>query len=173
MNPFDSNAELLVMAAHPTTRGFAWVLFESPLAPVDWGLASAKAGRNARLVARFERLLTRYSPDVAVFEEFDERDARQTERTRLLRRGLLHLASTRGSDVATYRRSTVQACFASVGATTRIEIAQVISSHIDAFSHRMPRRRSPGASGDVRQGLFDAAALAITHFALRGNRAPP
>jgi len=52
----------LVLAVHPTSRGFGWVLFENPLAPVDWGLATVKAKRSARCLARFEKLLNRYEP---------------------------------------------------------------------------------------------------------------
>ena len=162
----------LVLAVHPTTRGFAWVLFESPLSPVDWGMASAKVGRNAKLLARFERLLHRYEPDVCVLEEFETREARRVSRIQRFCRAMLHVAATRGLGTQVYSRAAVRTCFASVGATTRLEIAHAVASHIDALSHRLPRKRSPGASGDVRQGLFDAAALAITYFALQGNGPP-
>jgi hypothetical protein len=64
----------------------------------------------------------------------------------------------------------IRTVFASVGASTRYEIAQVISQHIDVFSHRMPRKRKPWESEDARQSIFDAAALAMTYFAVTGSQ---
>jgi hypothetical protein len=162
----------LVLGVHPTARGFRWVLFESPLSPVDWGAASAKIGRNSRLLARFGRILARYQPDTVILEQFEDRGSRRPERVRLLCRAFTHLASTKGMETVVYSRFAINACFASVGATTRHEIAQAISSHIDVFNHLLPRKRSPGASADSRQAHFDAAALAITYFAI-GEHAPP
>jgi hypothetical protein len=162
----------LVLGIHPTARGFRWVLFESPLSPVDWGAASAKAGRNSRLLVRFERILERYQPDAVVLEPFEGRECRRPERVRLLCRSFVHLASTKGAEPIIYSRTVITTCFASVGATTRHEIAQTITSHIEEFSHMLPRKRAPGDSADSRQAHFDAAALAITYFALGGN-APP
>ena len=69
----------LVLAIHPTSRGFGWVLFESPLTPVDWGLACVKVKRSDRSMARFEGLLNRYEPKVVVFEQFNERPARRAK----------------------------------------------------------------------------------------------
>lgn len=157
----------LVLAVHPTSRGFGWVLFESPLSAVDWGIASAKQGRNARLLARFSRLLDRYEPAVVVLEEFESPSAR-AERIRMLCRSMVHLASCKGADTPVYRRNVVRTVFASVGAVSRYDIAQIIAQHIDAFSHRMPKKRKPWDSEDPRQSLFDAAALAITYFTVSG-----
>lgn len=172
MNCQVSNQGGLVLAVHPNRRGFAWVVFEGPLSPVDWGMASAKVGRNAKLLARFERLLQRYEPDCVVFEEFETGDVRRLDRSRLLCRAMAHLAATRGIEPCVYRRAVIRTCFANAGAVTRYEIANVIATHIEAFRHRLPRKRAPGASGDIRQALFDAAALALTHFGVRGGHPP-
>ncbi len=158
----------LVLAVHPTSRGFGWVLFEGPLAPVDWGLASAKKGRNARLMARFERLLKRYEPAVLVLEEFDGSITKRVDRIQHLCRAMIHLAASKGLETPVYRRAVINTCFASIGAVTRFEVAQAIAQHIDAFSHRLPRKRRPWDREDPRQSLFDAAALALTYFAVTG-----
>jgi hypothetical protein len=158
----------LVLAVHPSSRGFGWVLFESPLSAVDWGIASAKTGRNARLAKRFERLLKRYDPAVLVLEDFETGTSR-SERVKMLCRQFVHLAAGNGMDTPVYRRSAVRTVFASVGASTRYEIAQVVAQHIEAMNHRMPRKRKPWQSEDPRQSLFDAAALAMTYFAVSGE----
>jgi hypothetical protein len=158
----------LVLAVHPTSRGFGWVLFEGPLAPVDWGMSAAKKGRDGRLLNRFARLLDRYEPAVLVLEEFEGRVQRAAHIQQLCR-FIIHLASSRGMDTPVFSRAAVQGCFATLGASNRFEIAQVIAEHIDAFSHRMPKPRSGGDGEDRRQALFDAAALALTYFAVNSG----
>lgn len=157
----------VVLAVHPTTRGYGWVLFEGPMAPVDWGMASSKRASNAKLLARFERLLQRYEPAALVLEEFEGKV--RVDRIQRLCRAMIHFAASRGMDTPVYHRGVIRTVFGSVGATTRYEIAQVIAQHLDAFSHKMPRRRRVWENPDPRQSLFDAAALALTFFAVHGQ----
>ena len=162
----------LVFAVHPTAKGFGWVLFESPLSPIDWGLASARTGRNARLLARFERLLKRYEPAVLILEAYEGRAAGRSDRIKDLCQSMQHLAACQGIETRVYERSAIRLCFASTGAHTRYEIALTIAQRIDALSHRLPRKRSSWMNGDPRQSLFDAAALAVTYFAATGRGQP-
>ena len=161
----------LVLAIHPTSRGFGWVLFESPLVPVDWGLASVKAKRSIRALARFERLLDRYQPKVVVFEEFDEHPARRANRIQELCRRMVALASGRGLYTPIYSREAIRECFESSGARTRHDIALSIAEQIEVFRRRLPRERKRWDGEDVRQSLFDAVALALTYFAVDGRKA--
>jgi len=163
----------LVLAIHPTSRGFGWVLFESALVPVDWGLASVKAKRSIRSLARFERLLDRYQPQVVVFEEFDEHPARRANRIQELCRRMIALASGRGLYTPIYSRETIRECFESGGARTRHDIALSIAEQIEVFRSRLPRERKRWDGEDVRQSLFDAVALALTYFAVDGRKAVP
>jgi hypothetical protein len=155
----------LVLAVHPTTRGFGWILFEGPLAPVDWGIAFGRKG-NERLVKRYQRLLSRYEPSVLVLEEFDSGNTRAERLNRLM----VHMAKCQNMEVQPFKRSAVQAVFGTVGARTRYEIAEVIRQQIAAFSHRMPRKRSLLVPKDPKQALFDAAAVATTYFAVTGDK---
>lgn len=157
-----------VIAVHPTSRGFGWVVFEGREAPVDWGSASAKPRRNARLMARFERLLNRYTPSALVLEAFEGPTTRRVDRIQRLCRAMMHLAASRGMETPVYTREVVRTCFASVGAVTRYEIAQCIAQHIPVFRRRLPRERKPWMNEDSRQSLFDAAALAVTYFTVKG-----
>ena len=157
-----------VLAVHPTARGFGWVIFESPLSPIDWGNASAKTGRHAKLLARFERILKRYDPAILVIEQFEGSGAARADRIQDLCRSMVHLAACKGMETPIYSRAVIRTVFTSIGASTRYETAQAIAQRIDAFSHRMPRYRKPWLPEDPRQSLFDAAALALTYFAVMG-----
>jgi hypothetical protein len=156
----------LVLAIHPTSRGFGWVLFEGPLAPVDWGLASVRAKRSARSLVRFERLLTRYAPSTVVFEEFGEDSRRRYERIPDLCRQMIALAGEREIHARVYSRASVRETFERSGARTRHEIARSVAEQLAVFRRRLPRERKRWDSEDVRQSLFDAVALALTHFAV-------
>jgi len=158
-----------VFAAHPTTRGFAWVLFQSPRQPVAWAIVHARAGRNKHLVARFEGLIDKYEPAVVVLEAFEGRETKRIERIQALCRTMVREAEERAIDVSIFDRDAIRMAFAKFGASSRSEIARVIADHLDGFSHRMPRERKIGDSEDVRHSLFNAAALALTYFVSRGE----
>jgi hypothetical protein len=155
----------LVLAVHPTARGFGWALFENPLVPVDWGVANVKKRHNARSLERFEKLLDRYAPKVVVFEEFGEHPARRVMRIQALCREMIALAGNRGIRTPIFSREAVRECFAKSGARSRHAIALNIADQIEVFRHRLPRERKFWNGEDVRQSLFDAVALALTYFA--------
>ncbi len=162
------SARELVLAAHPTTRGYGWILFDGPHSPVDWGTVSAKPKRQSRLTSRFERILKRHSPDTVVLEEFDGAAGRRGERAQELSRAMLELARSASLKTAVYPRFTVQARFAGSAANTRYEIAQAVAKEIEALQPRLPNERKPWMPEAHTQSLFDAAALALTHFAKAG-----
>jgi Holliday junction resolvasome RuvABC endonuclease subunit len=159
----------LVFAVHPTTRGFAWVLFESATLPVAWSMVHAGAGRNEHLTSRLARLLDRYEPDAFVIEAFEGRGTQRSARIQQLYRSMLREADGRGIATTIFEHDEVEMAFSRFGATSRSEIARVIAQQVDAFSHRLPKKRVLGNSEDARCSLFDAAALALTYFAYRGE----
>lgn len=158
------------MAVHPSTMGMGWVAFEGPLAPYDWGIVRPKRDKNTKCLRRLEWLIERLRPETLVIEAFAPEVSMRGARVQLLYRGIVSLATDRGLAVCVYSRGDVRACFASVGAQTREEIAEAVVRHVDAFRHRLPSRRKPWQHEDVRIALFSAAALAITHFQLDAGR---
>ncbi len=157
----------LVIAIYPTAKGFGWVIFEAPLCPVDWGTARSGRARNAKLVSRFERLCSRYKPDVLVLEDAEDPAFSRTARLRALSKDLNYAAAARCMSVQVFRRHQILEVFAPYGAKTRYEIAEYLSSEIDALKCRKPKRRKIWENLDQRQSLFDAAALARSYFFLR------
>ena len=84
----------LVFAIHIQSRGFAFVLFEGWLAPVDWGVYDARgADKNARSLIRINSLLELHSPDVLVLQDMSERGTRRARRIRELNRRAAELAA--------------------------------------------------------------------------------
>ena len=158
----------LLLAVHPTTYGFGWVVFEGPDTPVDWGMASARANRPKKLHARFERLLDRYAPGVLVMESFEEAAFRRSQSIKELCRWMTDHARARRMGTYHLNRNVVANCFGQMGARSRHAIAEVIAKRLPVFAHRLPPERKPWMPQDPRQSLFDAAALGLTWFALMG-----
>jgi hypothetical protein len=161
----------LVLSLYLFQRGLAFVLFEGPESPFDWGVKEIKGKKKStRTLTEIKRLIDRYRPEVLIIEDTGK-NAPRTSRIRKLYRMLLHLAEAEYVDMHLCAKTEVQACFAEVGARTKYEIARAIATRIPAFSHRMPPLRRLWMDADPRQSLFDAAALGLTYFA-RGVRSP-
>ncbi len=154
----------LVLAIHPTSRGFGWIVFETPLVPLDWGLASAAPSRPARLATRFERILKRYEPAVLVLEEFEGPSGR-ADRVQKVCREIIHLATFKGMDVSIFLRVEVQKTFGRPGTLGRHEIAQIIAEQIEVLSPRLLRKRKHYDGEQRGLALFDATAVALTYYA--------
>ena len=159
----------LVLAVHPTTRGFGWVLFENAHTPAAWAIVHARVGREQRLLMRFKTILDRYEPKVLVLEAFEDCTLPRSPRIQRLCEAMIREAGLHEIHTSVYERGTIRMVFQKSGAYTREQIAQVIAKSVDDFRHRLPPARKRWTSEDHRQCLFDAAALAITYFAVIGE----
>jgi Holliday junction resolvasome RuvABC endonuclease subunit len=157
-----------VLAVHPHSRGFAWVVFEGPFAPYDWGLVSARREKNRVCLRKFEKLVRRYGPQDVVLETFKQQS--RSDRVVRLCKALVAYAFEQSVEVSIYSRDDVRSTFESVGAVSRQEVAEAVARHIEAFRHRLPPPRKAWQSEDERLSLFTATALAVTHFRLSASR---
>ena len=154
-----------VLAIYGTTRGFAFVLFDGPESPFDWGMKEIKEKhKNVKTMEAIGDIVDRYQPDSLVIEDTSTKDCRRSSRIRKLYRMVVHLADSESIDHYRYTKAEVRACFTEAGATTKAEIAKAIAIRIPAFKFRLPRTRKPWMTEDPRQYVFDAAALGITYF---------
>ena len=167
----NANPQNLVLSIYPFTRGFAFVLFEGPASPFDWGVKEIKEKhKNAKTLDDIKELIDRYRPEVLVIEDTTNGESRRTSRIRKLYRMLVHLAVAEYVDLCRLKKSQVKESFGFVGAESKYEIAKAIAIQIPAFAHRIPPFRKPWVSEDSRQNLFDAAALGLTFYAQNRHR---
>jgi Holliday junction resolvasome RuvABC endonuclease subunit len=152
----------LVLAIHPTSRAFGWVVFEGPLAPIDWGIANAKKNHSARCMVKFEKLLNQYQPRAVVFEKFE--GAVRSDRQRLLAKTMIGFAANRDMETLIYSRADVGTAIVRKEAATRHAIASAVADLLPILRDRLPPARKLWQPEDGRQCLFDAAALGITHY---------
>jgi len=163
----------LVLTVYPFSRGFAFVLFEGPDSPFDWGVKEIRdKQRNIKTLDEIKDLIDRYCPEAMVIENVSDRAGRRSSRIKKLYQMINHLAVTEHLDLHRISNADIKKHFAVVGATTKYEIAKAIGRQIPAFGHRLPRVRKPWMSADPRQSLFDAAALGLVFYWSRGIPSP-
>lgn len=156
-----------VLTIVPTHKGLAYTFFEAPLSPIDWGLKHVRdKDKNARSLEIVGQLCRSLRPDTLVIEDCPPGHCRRSPRIRRLFALIVTYAATENLTLARYTRHTIRTTFSEAGAITRYEIAQAIASYVPALTHRMPRIRKLWQSEDIRFALFDAAALALTHYAI-------
>lgn len=156
----------LVLSIYPTSRGYAFVLFEGALSPYDWGVKEIrKKQKNERTLESIKALIEQHRPNYLVIEDYIEKGSRRSSRIRRLYRSLRHLARVEQIEVMLYSKNAIRSCFKPEGAHTKYEIAKAIAREIPALAHRLPRLRKIWMSEDPRQSLFDAAALGVVFYA--------
>jgi hypothetical protein len=150
----------IIMAAFPHARGLAYVVFEQPLDPIDWGMSDIYgSGKNQRCIRRLSAVIERCRPDVLVL-----RDVQGQRKRRLpnLVSAIETLAAAKGVRTVSISRAKVRQAFADLGSPTRFALVAVIAKQIPAFAPLAPPKRKIWNGEDRRMGLFDAAALALT-----------
>src|ERR1700693_1898474 len=94
------NPQNFVLSISPLSGGFAFVLFEGPDSPFDWGVKEIKRkDKNAKTLAEIKNIVDRYRPEVLVVEDTTGKDSRRTSRIRKLYRMLVHFAQTEYVDL--------------------------------------------------------------------------
>src|SRR6185437_14452806 len=101
----------IVLGIYPITRGVAFVLLKSPLAPIDWGIKGATGrDKNARFLKTVAALIDLYQPDVIVLEDPTSPRLRRAPRIERFTRAVESLAGDQQIDVHRYARAAVQGC---------------------------------------------------------------
>lgn len=164
---------VLVLCLYPFCRGYAFVLFESPATPCDWGVKEIKEkNRNEKTLRSIKCLIEKYHPEVIVIEDVGEGQHRRTPRIRRLYRRLGDYASSEYIDLHCISMNMVRRYFAEQGAKTKYDMARLICREVKAIAHRLPRIRKAWMGTEPRQSLFDAAALGLIFYKIRGVPSP-
>jgi hypothetical protein len=157
--------DVLVLAVYLSARGFAFVIFERPESPVDWGIKEMRRkDKNERCITAIGQIIDRYRPGVLVLQDTSLHGTRRVHRIRRLNLAITKLAETLAVKVITFARRQVMQAFANVEVGTKRQLAEAIAIHIPEFERYLPPVRKPWMSEDSRMSLFEAAALARAFF---------
>ena len=159
-----------VLAVDPSTRGFGFAVVERRNQLVDWGVKRVIGrNKNAASLAKVLALIRWYEPDVLVVEDCRAAGARRCARVRTLINDLEGLAANRQVPTVRISSTRVREVCGGSRSATKEQIAAALVTRFPELSPRLPPHRKPWMSEDVRMSMFDAVALAVTHFDLSGR----
>jgi hypothetical protein len=155
----------LVMSVFPGAHGIAYVVFEGPNSPVEWGICDPRDDCNKHKAIRgIAALVERYSPDILILRNRTGIRLNRNWRHAALVDALEKLAKRKCISIARYSRDEVRQSFGSLGSPTRYAIVQAIAKQVPIFETYVPPIRKIWNAEDRRMGMFDAAALALTFY---------
>lgn len=160
-----------VLSVAPCVQGIGFIIFNGPRLPIDWGVRWTRNDKNAKGVAKVADLIDRYQPDVVVFEDHRGEGSRRAKRIEDLLDAIAAMVRGRNIETARYSRHLVRHRFAADGAATKFQIAKVIAETLPDLAPRLPAERKIWLPEHANMSIFDAAALALTHFEARAREA--
>ena len=158
--------ELRAIAIEITGRGFAFAVLEGPERLVDWGGREVK-GDVSLFLAKLERLIERYRPDLLVLEE--PAGSRRGGRAKEWLAWAEELAAKREVRSVAVSRDQLGARYAALGASKH-EIATGIALQFPELAPYLPKPRRPWQSEPASLGVFIAVARGLSVLR-RGDRA--
>jgi hypothetical protein len=153
-----------VLAVDPTSKGFAFALFEGPDRLIDWGVKHAKG--NEKCLQRVAELAARYQPAVLVVERTDVDGCRRRQRASQLIENLLALAMNRSLRTRRISRRIMLRFFTRSGFATKRQVAVRLSLRFPELGPCLPPERKPWMSEDERISIFDAVAFGWAFYEL-------
>ncbi len=153
-----------VLAVAPFVSGVAYVLFNGPWLPIDWGIKWIRSDKNAVGVKKVAGLIEKYQPDILVFEDHSGRGSRRAKRIETLLDDMREIAEREKVEPRRYSRGQIRDVFSAYGAVTKYDIAKAIAEQYPDFAPRLPGLRKIWLPEHPNMSIFDAASLALTYF---------
>jgi Holliday junction resolvasome RuvABC endonuclease subunit len=163
--------EARVLAIAPCVQGVGFIVFDGPRLPIDWGIKWTRNQKNAKGLAKVAELIDRYQPDVVVFEDHRGEGSRRAKRIEDLLDAIAVLVRRQDIETVRYSRRQMRHRFAAEGAATKFRIAETIAKELPELAPRLPAERKIWLPEHANMSIFDAASLALTHFAAMAQEA--
>jgi hypothetical protein len=169
MNQITSKpARLLAIAL--STRGFGFVVMEGQNTIIECGGRVATGeDKNAQSIAKADKLLNFYEPDVLVLQDVEAKGSHRAPRIKMLNRQIKAVAKKRKIRVKLISGKQLRTLLLGNPKGTKHEMAEALARQFpDELVSRLPPKRKPWKSEDARMDVFDAAALAVA-FRIKGR----
>src|ERR1039457_3016073 len=151
-----------ILAIAPSTRGFGFAVLEGEVSLVDLGVKTVKGDKNKHSLAKVEKLIAHYQPEVLVLEDASAKNSRRSPRIRKLSQQIIKTASNHKVSVKLFSRDQVMKTFITDGQGTKHALAEIIAKRFpEQLGLQLPPKRKPWMSEDSRMGIFDAVALVL------------
>ncbi|MGX1360714.1 hypothetical protein QNJ95_37200 [Bradyrhizobium elkanii] len=130
-----SHRHAIVLSIYLNTRGFAFIVFEGPLAPFDWGIREMRGpGKYKLCLTRIMQLFDRYALDVLVIQDTSKHGTERAPWISNLNAAIAAFAKDRDIPILAYSRDQVQGMFEPYGCPNKQRRAELIAKHIHVLS---------------------------------------
>ena len=150
-----------ILAVAPTTRGFGFAIIEGKEALIDWGCKAIHGDKNTQSVAKVERLIKKYLPEVLVLQDASAEHSRRSPRIKQLSQLLIAVAQLHKIKFALISKAKLSRIFFDKSSGTKHDLATILALRFPELSDQLPPKRRPWTSEDSRMDIFDAVALAL------------
>lgn len=159
MHKSHSHSYHRVLSLDPSRKGFGYIVLESGLRLVDWGVAQVYSNSEEGVLVRVESIVDRYRPVLIVVEDIEDSKQRRraVDRIEFVRK----YARQRGIVVDAVSRAMVRRAFKETGGSKH-GIATAITREFPELEQRLPPVRKPWMSEDERMSIFDAFSFALS-----------
>ncbi len=161
--------EDLVLSVHPSSRGFGWIAFEKASCPLDWGVVEKRGEKNTQCLFAIGQIIGRYRPDVLTMEAYEEPAATRVVRIQKLCRSIQSMAEGRDIGVCIYAVHEIRLHLGLARDASRYRVACSVAERVMALKVRLPKQREIWNSEHPNMALFNAAAVALTHYAFEAS----
>lgn len=160
------NSSNVVLAVYPNTRGFGYAFFETATEPQDCGMVSIMPICNGKSLNRIKKFISHYEPTLVVLQDVTAVTTRRAQRVKSLVDSIIQYCKEVNLPTVEYSKEQIKFVFEQFNANTKHDIAKLITGWLPQFKNKLPKLRKPWMCEDYHMGMFDAIALALTHFYL-------
>ena len=158
----------VIVTIAPTSRGFGYTIFAAPTAVMDWGVKETRRDKNELTKSKVQAMLQEVRPAAVVIENWFHESCRRSVRVRELLYDIAVVAHTGGAAAMAYSRQHIREAFGECG-KSKDTIAKAIADTLPALKPWLPPKRRIWESEHHSMAIFEAAALALTHYTRVGS----
>ncbi len=152
-----------VLSIYLTYRGFGFTIFEDAKTVVDWGHASVEKHDQEIFKKRISTLIENNQIETVLSYS-------PGERPKAIRKNINSLNRTckrYGVNGKIIDKNEIASVFESFGTYTKYQRAGLVASFLPYLAYKLPPKRKPWQSEDLRMAIFDSACLAISYFYMK------
>lgn len=150
-----------LLSVDPTSRGFGYVILETPDLLIDWGVCQVRTEKKERALRKVAALIHRFAPNIVVVETTRHERCRRGQRARDLIEAIASLAQAMDVAVGRVSMTTVRDHYAKFRATNKDAIARLNVRQFPELESLLPPKRKPWMAEDERMAVFDAISMAL------------
>ena len=149
-----------VLAIAPSARGFGYCAIEGQ-AMLECGCKGVKGNKNLHSMAKIERLMKQFLPDVLVLPDINAKGCRRAPRIKALHQEIVKSAEAQKCRTALISGKKLRCSLLGKAIGTKHEMAEMLAKKFPAIAAKLPPKCRAWDSEDGRMDLFDAVGLAV------------